>query len=291
MATHPLTKVTNWYVDHLQRNRREWIAAFICAFGFWDRSLGHWNLLLLVLAVLGAKASRLPLVKAAAFDFMNWSLDHIEAASRRRAIRAGTHGMIKRFPPNRADLDQYLLGRITLKDQDQRPLYDLKILAHPESNTPAMVLPGKVRVGIVTMNIADIAHSLNELAVLDIDADHRVEIRVSDVDPYAFRVGGETLVIDLASGQAAILEYTASIAYRTAEPEHVGLIRAAIETIAEAPIREAAHKVLAGVDNGASAVKALRKRFAQLLHPDRSSSSSASNALGLINAALDKAEA
>ncbi len=287
MPTHPLTKVTNWYVDHLQRNRREWIAAFICAFGFWDRSLGHWNLLLLVIAVLSAKASRLPVVKQAAVAFVDWYLDLIDAMRRRRAIRSGTQGMIRRFPPNRADLDQYLLGRITVQDQNRRPLYDLRIIAHPDSNTPEMVGAGKLRVGILTINIPDMAHCLTEFALLEIDADCRVEIRVGDVDPYAFRVGGETLVFDLASGNARIQEYAVTIAYRPAEPEHIGLIRAAIETIAEAPIRASAHDVLAAAGHEASAANALRRRFAQLLHPDRSSSSSASNALGLINAALD----
>lgn len=291
MSTHPLTRVTNWYVGHLQRNRREWIAAIICMFGFWDRAFGHWNLVLLALTVIGAKASRLPAMKRAAVQFVYWYLDRIDAIRRRRVIRRGAPGMIKRFPKNRSDLEQYLLARVSVRDQNGRFLYDLRIVAHPENNTSDFVDKGKLRVGVLTVNFADIANSQCEQAQLDLDSGYRVRIRVGDLDPHAFRVAEKFIVIDLTSGRMDIDEYAVNIRYRAAEPEHIGEIREAIDTIVEEPIRAAARDLLAGAGQGPDAVKALRKRFGRLLHPDRSSSASASNALASINAALDKVEA
>ena len=285
-ATHPLTRLTNWYLGHLQRNRREWVSAMICMFGFWDISFGHWNLLLLAIAVAGAKASRFPAVKTAAVSFVNWYLNAFEALRRRRLIRRGISGMIQRFPKNRIDLDQYLLARVTVADQKGRFLYDLKIVASSDPNSPDGDR-GKISVGVLTVNFADIAKSGSELTMLPIGSDFRLRFRVGDIDPHAFRVGDKHVVIDLLSGKAQIDEYRVNIRYQAEEPEHIAQIRSAIETIAEEPIRAAARSVLAQAGNAG----ALRRQFGKLLHPDHSSSVSASAALASINAALDRAEA
>lgn len=289
-ATHPLTRLTNWYVRHLQRNRREWVSAMICMFAFWDISFGHWNLLLLTLAVIGAKASRLPAVRTAAVGFANWYLDAFDALRRRRVIRSGVSGMIKRFPRNRIDLNQFLLARVTVLDQKGRFLYDLKIVASSDANTPDGDR-NLISVGVLTVNFADVSKSGCELTVLPLGKDFCLRVRVSDLDPHAFKVADKFVTIDLASGNAAIDEYRVNVRYRADEPEHLSEIRSAIDAITEEPIRAAARSVLAQLDPGPLPVNTLRKQFGKLLHPDHSSSASASNALASINAALDRAEA
>ncbi|PZR93497.1 MAG: hypothetical protein DI537_10275 [Stutzerimonas stutzeri] len=278
MTVHPLTKITNWYVGHLHRNRREWVSAF-CAFSFWDRSLGLWNLAILAIAIGIAKASRMPAVKRAAVRFVNWYLDQYTAWHRRFVICRGLSAMIRRFPAS-SELG-HLLARVVVRDQNGRPLYDLRILAHPDGAVASRLL-----VTAIALNIVHPEDYLTGQMLLECDHEFRVRCRVKVFDPNAFRVADEFVDIDLPSGLTSSSEYRTTVKYRDPEPDHLKTIRNAIDGIVEEPLRTAARAALED-----SHIGALRRNLGRVLHPDRTASPSASAALATINSALDEAQA
>lgn len=293
MSTHPMTRLTHWFVGHLGRNRREWITAYIAMFGFWDASFGLWNLAILATAIAGARLSKHKLAGRAARASFDWCLDTLDAMKRRRLIKRGPGAMVERFPVSSAQYGQHLLEHLIVRDQDGRHLYELRIIASAKHNAKGLQKPGVLQVGVLIINHVMVEKSNSDLAYLTIDADYRIRFKISSVDRQAYKVGDEYITIDLINPDTRKTFYTVRLprnAGQSGEPEHVSLIKAAIKKITEQKLRAAARKILTAAGSGEGDLKALRRNFARLLHPDLSKSTSAAKALASINAALDTAD-
>lgn len=292
METHPLTRLTNWFVDHLRRNRREWATAYICMFGFWSTSFGHWNLALLAGAVVGARLSRHKVVARSARRAFDWCFDMLDAAKRRRLLKGGVAAMIKRFPVSNEKNKQHLLSHHVVRDEAGKIIYEFRILATAEGNARGAHNLGVIQVGVIALNRQTV-HSLAEVVYLKFNESHHIHFRIGSLDPEAFKIADEIVTINLLEPDSQPTFYTVrkrASASPAGKPAHISLISAAIKGIREQKLRGAAARILAAAGTREEDLRALRKDLARLLHPDLSRSASAGKALASINAALDTAD-